>query len=64
MKLFIVKSQEVTWDQYDSMVVVAQSAEAAIKLCEGFFEEDQGEVTAEEVDMISDGIVLTSFNAG
>lgn len=68
-QLYIVTPEDYTWDQYDSIVVLAESEEEAIKIGEDFFEcEDvyapQGKVSAELVDMTKTGIVHTSFNAG
>ena len=68
-QLYIVTPEDCTWDQYDSIMVLADSEEEAIKIGEGFFEcEDvyapQGKVTAELVDMTETGIIHSSFNAG
>lgn len=68
-QLYIVTPEDYTWDQYDSIMVLADSEEEAIKIGEGFFEcEDvyapQGKVFAELVDMTETGIIHSSFNAG
>ena len=68
-QLYIVTPETYTWDQYDSIMVLAESKEEAIKMGEDFFdcEDDfnpQGKVSAELVDMTKGGIVHTSFNAG
>lgn len=68
-QLYIVTPEDYTWDQYDSIMVLAESEEEAIKMGEDFFdgEEDlnpQGKVSAKLVDMTEAGIVHTSFNAG
>ena len=68
-QLYIVTPETYTWDQYDSIVVLASSEEEAIEMGKGIFdgEDDlnpQGKVSAELVDMTKSGIVLTSFNAG
>ena len=63
-KIFLVEVEEVDYDQYDSCVVVADNAEQAIEIGKDLFEEDQGEITAKEIDLTTEGVVLTSFNAG
>lgn len=68
-QLYIVTPETYTWDQYDSIMVLAESKEEAIKMGEDFFdgEDDflpQGKVSAELVDMTKAGIIHTSFNAG
>lgn len=71
-KIFIVSAEHCTWDQYDSVVVLAESAEEAVALGQNLFELDeedtdtfQGKISAEEIDLNSEsGIVHTSFNAG
>lgn len=68
-QLYKVTPEDCTWDQYDSIMVLAESEEEAIKIGEDFFEcEDvyapQGKVSAELIDMTKTGIVHTSFNAG
>ena len=63
-KLFLVEAEWCGYDRYDSVAVVAENEEQAIALCKDMFEEDQGEITAKEIDLITEGIVLASFNAG
>mgnify|MGYP003288615499 CR=1 FL=1 len=64
-KVFIVEAEKVTWDQYDSVIVLAESEEEAIALGQGFFETDQGKISAREVDLNGQsGVIFTSFNAG
>lgn len=68
-QLYIVTPETYTWDQYDSIMVLAESKEEAIKMGESIFagEDDflpQGKVSAELVDMTEAGIIHTSFNAG
>ena len=70
-KIFIVKPERVDWDQYDGVVVLAESEEEAIALGQGYFYTseddytDQGKVSAEEVDLNgSSKVVFTSYNAG
>lgn len=70
-KVFIVEAEKVTWDQYDSVIVLAESEEEAIALGQGYFETDedggtdQGKISAREVDLNgSSEVIFTSFNAG
>ena len=77
-KVYLVKVEKCDYDQYDSMVVIANNEEEAINLCkcedydncssslfaEGFIK-SQGKITATEVDLSKNSqIILTSFNAG
>ena len=70
-KIFIVKSERVDWDQYDGVVVLAESEEEAIALGQEYFYTDgedytdQGKVSAKEVDLngLSE-VIFTSYNAG
>ena len=70
-KIFIVKPERVDWDQYDGVVVLAESEEEAIALGQRYFYTDgddytnQGKISAEEVDLNgSSEVIFTSFNAG
>lgn len=70
-KIFIVKPERVDWDQYDGVVVLAESEEEAIVLGQRYFYTseddytDQGKVSAEEIDLNgSSEVIFTSFNAG
>lgn len=70
-KIFIVKPERVDWDQYDGVVVLAESEEEAIVLGQRYFYTskddytDQGKVSAEEVDLNgSSEVIFTSYNAG
>ena len=70
-KIFIVKPERVDWDQYDGVVVLAESEEEALVLGQRYFSTseddytDQGKVSAEEVDLNgSSEVIFTSFNAG
>ena len=70
-KIFIVKPERVDWDQYDGVVVLAESEEEAITLGQEYFDTgadgytDQGKVSAKEVDLngLSE-VIFTSYNAG
>lgn len=69
LKLYKVEAEEWNWDQYDSIVVLAENEEDAIEIGKGWFDgEDalnpQGEITAELVDMTKRGVILSSYNAG
>lgn len=63
-KIYLVKVEECDWDEYDSIVVVASTEEEAISMGQGFFNEEQGQITATEVDLTESGVILASFNAG
>ena len=70
-KIFIVEPERVDWDQYDGVVVLAESEEEAITLGKEYFytETDdyigQGKVSAKEVDLNgSSEVIFTSYNAG
>ncbi len=62
-KVYLVKVEDYSWDEYDSIVVVASTEEEAITMGQGFFNEEQGQITATEVDLTKSGVILTSFNA-
>ena len=70
-KIFIVEPERVDWDQYDGVVVLAESEEEAIVLGQEYFYTDgedyigQGKVSAKEVDLngLSE-VIFTSYNAG
>ena len=69
LKLYKVEAEKWDWDQYDSIVVLAESEEDAIEIGKGWFDgEDalnpQGKITAELVNMTERGVVLSSYNAG
>ena len=70
-KIFIVKPEKVDYDQYDGIVVLAESEEEALVLGQEYFytEEDdytdQGKISAKEVDLNgSSEVIFTSYNAG
>ena len=70
-KIFIVKPERVDWDQYDGVIVLAESGKEAIALGQEYFytEEDdytdQGNISAKEVDLNgSSEVIFTSYNAG
>ncbi len=76
-KIYLVEVEEWDYDQYDSMVVIADNEQEAIEMCKskdyesdfltgvGFVKE-QGKITAKEIDLNTNNsqIILTSFNAG
>ena len=69
LKLYKVEAEKWDWDQYDSIVVLAESEEDAIEMGKEWFDgEDalnpQGKITAELVNMTERGVVLSSYNAG
>lgn len=70
MKVYRVYVDKYWWDEYDAIVVVAENADNALVVMQsgcyghGYFNEHQGEVHVEEVDLTTEHIVLESFNAG
>ena len=70
-KIFIVKPERVDDDQYDGVVVLAESEEEALALGQRCFYTDgedyigQGKISAEEVDLNgSSEVIFKSYNAG
>ena len=63
-KVFVVEPEDWDYDEYDGIAVAADSSQEAIEIAENFFSEDQGKLTAEEIDMTKSGVILSSFNAG
>lgn len=72
MKLFRVDIEGIDYDQYDGFAVVAETAERAIELAKEYLldsqlraiEEGDQKITAEEVDINKEDVILTSFMAG
>jgi hypothetical protein len=71
MKLYYVYADDYDYDDFDSVVVVAENEDRALEMInnggwsgEGYFREHQGEIHIEEVDLTVEHIVLESFNAG
>ena len=64
LKVYLVESEDWDYNNYDSFVVVAENEEKAIELVKDDFKEDQGALTAKEVSLQEEGVVLGSFNAG
>ena len=75
-KIYLVTVEEYDYDEYDSMVVIANNEQEAIEMCkaedynstwgcDGFVKK-QGKITAKEIDLNTNNsqIILTSFNAG
>ena len=64
-KIFIVKPEKIDWDQYDGIVVLAESEEEALALGQRCFYTCQGKLSAKEVDLNgSSEIIFRSYNAG
>ena len=63
-KVFVVEPEDYDYDEYDGIAVVADSSQEAIEIAEKFFSDDQGKLTAKEIDMTESGMILSSFNAG
>lgn len=64
MKAYYVYVNEVGYDEYDGFVVVAANETNALEMVKDKFNEWQGEIHAEEVDMTKEHVVLDSFCAG
>lgn len=77
-KVYLVEPKGYGYNQFDSMVVIANNEEEAINLCkcedydnlssgmwvDGFVP-SQGKITATEIDLTKDSqVILKSFNAG
>lgn len=77
-KVYLVTVEEYGYDEYDSMVVIANNEQEAIDLCKSEdyetaktgwlsdgFVKAQGKITATEIDLTKDSqVILKSFNAG
>lgn len=77
-KVYLVEVEKCGYDQYDSMVVIANNEQEAINLCKSEnyesdasmlfvdgFVKTQGKITATEIDLTKDSqIILKSFRAG
>ena len=61
-KVFIVKAEHCDYDQYYRIAVVADSSKEALEIVKKkeYFSDNQGEVTAEEIDMAKSGVILSS----
>lgn len=70
MKVYLVYADDWDYDDYDSIVVVAENEDNALAMAnsgyfnDSFFKNHQGEIHVKEVDLTTEHIVLTSFNAG
>ena len=79
MKVFLVKADDVWYDEFIGAVIVAESKEKATEIaekatysntikygedCQLEIYEHQYPITVEEVNMDVETIVLSSFNAG
>ena len=66
-KVFLVEAEMCDYDEYDRITVAADSSQEALEIAKEFFADDQGEITAKEVDMSAEsgsGVILASFCAG
>lgn len=77
-KVYLVSVEDWSYDEYDSMVVIANNEEEAINLCKckdyenatsclfsNGFVKSQGKITATEIDLTKNSqVILKSFNAG
>jgi hypothetical protein len=71
MKVYYVWVDKCDYDYYDSLIIVAENKERALEMVKhgkwnntSYFEEWQGEIHIEEVDLTKEHIVIESFNAG
>ena len=66
MKIFLVWVDKYDYDDYDGVVVVAESKERALEIVNerNYFNENQGEVFITEVNTTMEHVFLESFNAG
>lgn len=76
MKVFLVKAESYTYDDYDSVVLVAESKERALEIAKEAtwktyenekrfcFGENQYPLTATEIDLTKEDSILGSFYAG
>lgn len=71
MKAYHVYVNDYDYDDFDSIVVVAENEDRALEMInnggwdgEGYFKEHQGEIYVEELDLTYEHIVCESFNAG
>lgn len=78
MKFFLIVAENFDYDEYDSVVVAAESKEEALDMlkydedssriyigdekCAPYFYRHQGKIKIEEIT--EKGVVLSSFNAG
>ena len=73
MNVYLVEASDFWYDDYDSIVVVAESEEHAIEIASNeeysfgyntYFRKRQYPLTALKIDLTEEGIVHASFNAG
>lgn len=70
MKVYLVYADNWDYDDYDSIVVVAENKDNAFAMANSdhfngsFFKKHQGKIHVKEVDLTTEHIVLASFNAG
>lgn len=71
-KLFLVKAEFTDYDEYNGLVIVADSIQEAKEIVNkgcyeaNYFNDNQGEITYTEIDLnkTASGIVLDSYLAG
>ena len=70
MKVYYVYADRYDYDDFDGLVVVAEDKDRVLEMVKVgyfgkcYFNEWQGEIHIEEVDLTKEHIVLESFNAG
>lgn len=71
MRVYRITADDWDYDQFDSIVVLAESEERALEIAnmkhhygQKYFADDQYPLIVEEIDMTKEQVVLSSFNAG
>lgn len=64
LKVYLIESENWDYDDYDSFIVIAENEQKAIELVKDSFKADQGTLTAKEISLQEECVVLGSFNAG
>ena len=71
LKTYKITANACGYDEYDSIAIVAESAERALQIAmesedgwQPYFCEEQYPLTVEELDLSKEQIVFTSYKAG
>jgi hypothetical protein len=70
MKIYHVYVKKYGYDEFDGLVVVAENKDRALEMVKVgyyggcYFNERQGKIYIEEVDLTTEHTVLESYNAG
>jgi len=60
-KLFNVYSEKCDYDQFEEIILIADDENEAIEIGKKFFEDNQGEIIAKEIELNETNVVSTSF---